>query len=126
MSLPHPHNLFHLVSSQSGTRKWPKKKKLCPDTDLKHSSCRKKVDGALTSHAISYTGFAFLFAPSPPPFCFFHAFRCLENFSEGSYLSFVSEGMGKTQDWEMVMKYQGKDGSIMNSPSATAAALSNL
>ncbi|PKI62826.1 hypothetical protein CRG98_016777 [Punica granatum] len=54
--------------------------------------------------------------------------RCLESFSEGSraYLSYISEGMGKLQDWEMVIKYKRKDGSICNSPSATAAALSNL
>ncbi|XP_044468247.1 ent-kaurene synthase, chloroplastic isoform X3 [Mangifera indica] len=42
------------------------------------------------------------------------------------YLAYVSEGMGKLQDWEMVMKYQRKNGSLFNSPSATAAALSHL
>lgn len=50
------------------------------------------------------------------------------DFSEGrkAYLSYISEGMGKYQDWEMVMKYQRKNGSIFNSPSATAAAFPHL
>nr|ALE19954.1 diterpene synthase class I [Tripterygium wilfordii] len=43
-----------------------------------------------------------------------------------AYLAYVSEGMGKLQDWEMVMKYQRKNGSLFNSPSTTAAALSHL
>lgn len=34
--------------------------------------------------------------------------------------------MGRLQDWELVMKYQMKNGSLLNSPSATAAALSHL
>ncbi|KAJ0098869.1 hypothetical protein Patl1_20767 [Pistacia atlantica] len=42
------------------------------------------------------------------------------------YLAYVSEGLGKLQDWEMVMKYQRKNGSLFNSPSATAAALSHI
>nr|ASP43414.1 kaurene synthase-like protein 3 [Tripterygium regelii] len=42
------------------------------------------------------------------------------------YLAYVSEGMGKLQDWEMVMKYQRKNGSLFNSPSTSAAALSHL
>ncbi|KAJ0100378.1 hypothetical protein Patl1_20770 [Pistacia atlantica] len=42
------------------------------------------------------------------------------------YLAYVSEGMGKLQDWEMVMKYQRKNGSLFSSPSTTAAALSHL
>ncbi|KAL5746640.1 hypothetical protein ACOSP7_027786 [Xanthoceras sorbifolium] len=42
------------------------------------------------------------------------------------YLAYVSEGMGKFQDWEMVMKYQRKNGSLFNSPSTTAAALTHL
>ncbi|KAB2044639.1 hypothetical protein ES319_D01G104900v1 [Gossypium barbadense] len=43
-----------------------------------------------------------------------------------AYLAYVSEGIGKHQDWEMVMKYQRKNGSLFNSPSATAATLSHL
>ncbi|KAJ0042979.1 hypothetical protein Pint_18082 [Pistacia integerrima] len=42
------------------------------------------------------------------------------------YLAYVSEGLGKLQDWDMVMKYQRKNGSLFNSPSATAAALSHI
>lgn len=34
--------------------------------------------------------------------------------------------MGNLQNWEMVMKYQRKNGSLFNSPSTTAAALNNL
>ncbi|XP_017639059.1 ent-kaurene synthase, chloroplastic isoform X1 [Gossypium arboreum] len=43
-----------------------------------------------------------------------------------AYLAYVSEGIGKHQDWEMVMKYQRQNGSLFNSPSATAATLSHL
>ncbi|KAK8997118.1 hypothetical protein V6N11_020604 [Hibiscus sabdariffa] len=43
-----------------------------------------------------------------------------------AYLAYVAEGIGKRQDWEMVMKYQRKNGSLFNSPSATAAALCHL
>ncbi|KAK3005825.1 hypothetical protein RJ639_016243 [Escallonia herrerae] len=42
------------------------------------------------------------------------------------YLAYISEGIGKSQDWEMVMKYQRKNGSLFNSPSTTAAAFSHL
>ncbi|GAB4852982.1 hypothetical protein Ancab_017171 [Ancistrocladus abbreviatus] len=42
------------------------------------------------------------------------------------YLAFVSEGLGNLQDWEMVMAYQRENGSLFNSPSTTAAALSHL
>ncbi|CAL5405014.1 unnamed protein product [Camellia sinensis] len=49
-------------------------------------------------------------------------------YSEGrkSYLAYISEGMGKLQDWEMVLKYQRKNGSLFNSPSTTAAASMHL
>ncbi|KAA8527206.1 hypothetical protein F0562_008565 [Nyssa sinensis] len=43
-----------------------------------------------------------------------------------AYLAYVSEGMGKLQDWGMVMKYQRKNGSLFNSPSTTAAAFTHL
>lgn len=43
-----------------------------------------------------------------------------------SYLAYVSESLGKLQDWDMVLKYQRKNGSIFNSPSATAAAYMHL
>ncbi|XWS16727.1 hypothetical protein CRYUN_Cryun33cG0002600 [Craigia yunnanensis] len=43
-----------------------------------------------------------------------------------AYLAYVSEGIGKRQDWGLVMKYQRKNGSLFNSPSTTAAALAHL
>ncbi|XP_021684518.1 ent-kaurene synthase TSP4, chloroplastic isoform X2 [Hevea brasiliensis] len=43
-----------------------------------------------------------------------------------AYLAYVSEGLGKLQDWKMVMNYQRKNGSLFNSPSTTAAAFSHL
>ncbi|XP_068654436.1 ent-kaurene synthase, chloroplastic isoform X2 [Aristolochia californica] len=48
--------------------------------------------------------------------------------SEGreAYLAYVSEGLGKLQDWGEIMKYQRKNGSLFNSPSTTAAALNHL
>ncbi|KAM5586881.1 ent-kaur-16-ene synthase, chloroplastic-like [Rosa sericea] len=44
--------------------------------------------------------------------------------SEGwkAYIAYISEGIGKSQDWKMVMKYQRKNGSLFNSPSTTASA----
>ncbi|KAK3221084.1 hypothetical protein Dsin_015054 [Dipteronia sinensis] len=42
------------------------------------------------------------------------------------YLAYVTDGMGKLQDWEEIMKYQRKNGSLFNSPSTTAAALTHL
>ncbi|XP_024018801.1 ent-kaur-16-ene synthase, chloroplastic isoform X2 [Morus notabilis] len=48
--------------------------------------------------------------------------------SEGqrAYLAYISEGIGKSVDWEAVMKYQRKNGSLFNSPSTTAVAFTNL
>ncbi|XP_052178343.1 ent-kaurene synthase TSP4, chloroplastic isoform X5 [Diospyros lotus] len=48
--------------------------------------------------------------------------------SEGrtAYLAYMSEGIGKLQDWDMAMKYQRKNGSLFNSPSTTAAAFLHL
>lgn len=50
------------------------------------------------------------------------------NNSEGrkAYLAYVAEGLGKLQDWQEVMKYQRKNGSLFNSPSTTAAALTHI
>lgn len=55
-----------------------------------------------------------------------HVLRAYENISEGKriYLSYVSEGMGESCDWEMIMKYQRKNESLFNSPSTTAFAFS--
>ncbi|KAJ7982092.1 Ent-kaurene synthase [Quillaja saponaria] len=48
--------------------------------------------------------------------------------SEGwrAYLAYISEGMVKSQDWNMVMKYQRKNGSLFNSPATTAAAYTHI
>ncbi|GJZ49447.1 Ent-kaur-16-ene synthase, chloroplastic-like protein, partial [Tanacetum coccineum] len=40
-----------------------------------------------------------------------------------AYMAYILEGLGNSYDSEMVMKYQMKNGSVLNSPSATAAAL---
>lgn len=54
--------------------------------------------------------------------------RALWNTSEGvkAYLAYISEGMGRSVNWEMVMKFQRKNGSLFNSPATTAAAFTNL
>ncbi|XP_057980631.1 ent-kaurene synthase TSP4, chloroplastic isoform X2 [Malania oleifera] len=48
--------------------------------------------------------------------------------SEGrkAYMAYISEGLGKLQDWKKIMKYQRKNGSLFNSPSTTAAAVIHL
>lgn len=38
-------------------------------------------------------------------------------------MAYISEGLGNLNDWNMVMKYQMKNGSLFNSPSATASVL---
>ena len=43
-----------------------------------------------------------------------------------AYLAYVAEGIGKLQDWDMAMKYQRKNGSLFNSPSATASAFIHI
>lgn len=43
-----------------------------------------------------------------------------------AYLAYVSEGMLKSQNWDMAMKFQKKNGSLFNSPSATASALMHV
>jgi ent-kaurene synthase len=40
-----------------------------------------------------------------------------------SYMAYVAEGLGNLLDWNEVMKFQRKNGSLFNSPSTTAAAL---
>ncbi|XP_008809130.1 ent-kaur-16-ene synthase, chloroplastic isoform X1 [Phoenix dactylifera] len=54
--------------------------------------------------------------------------RVTGNSFEGrkAYLAYVAEGLGKSQDWHEVMKYQRENGSLFNSPSTTAAALSHI
>ncbi|KAH9623264.1 hypothetical protein KSS87_023120 [Heliosperma pusillum] len=41
-------------------------------------------------------------------------------------MAYISEALGKSQDWGMVMAYQQKNGSLFNSPSTTAAAFTEL
>ncbi|KAG9439006.1 hypothetical protein H6P81_019171 [Aristolochia fimbriata] len=43
-----------------------------------------------------------------------------------AYLAYVSEGLRTLQDWDAIMKYQRKNGSLFNSPSTTAAALIHI
>ncbi|KAK9051395.1 hypothetical protein SSX86_028022 [Deinandra increscens subsp. villosa] len=50
--------------------------------------------------------------------------RCYPNKMD-AYLAYISEGLGSLYDWNMVKKYQMKNGSVFNSPSATAAAFIN-
>ncbi|KAI3877787.1 hypothetical protein MKW92_008406 [Papaver armeniacum] len=54
--------------------------------------------------------------------------RVSETNSEGSklYLAYIAEGVGKHHEWKDIMKYQRKNGSLFNSPSATAAAFVHL
>ncbi|KAM0845301.1 hypothetical protein ACQ4PT_056464 [Festuca glaucescens] len=53
----------------------------------------------------------------------------LKSFSEDksygreTYMAYVAEGLGNLLDWNEVMKFQRKNGSLFNSPSTTAAAL---
>ena len=38
-------------------------------------------------------------------------------------MAYVAEGLGNLLDWNKVMNFQRKNGSLFNSPSTTAAAL---
>ncbi|KAL6640143.1 hypothetical protein ACP70R_021992 [Stipagrostis hirtigluma subsp. patula] len=38
-----------------------------------------------------------------------------------AYMAYIAEGLGDIQDWDEVLTYQRKNGSLFNSPSATAA-----
>ncbi|XP_028799726.1 ent-kaur-16-ene synthase, chloroplastic [Neltuma alba] len=48
--------------------------------------------------------------------------------SEGwkAYMAYISEGFGKSQNWEMAMKFQRKNGSLFNSPATTASAYTHI
>ncbi|KAM1765313.1 hypothetical protein ACFX11_004456 [Malus domestica] len=48
--------------------------------------------------------------------------------SEGwrAFLAYISEGFGNSQNWELVMKYQRRNGSLFNSPATTASAFTHL
>ncbi|CAO2046234.1 unnamed protein product [Urochloa humidicola] len=47
----------------------------------------------------------------------------LQSWTSGrkAYLAYVAEGLGDTHDWDEVLPYQSKNGSLFNSPSATSA-----
>ncbi|XP_057985882.1 ent-kaurene synthase, chloroplastic [Hevea brasiliensis] len=45
---------------------------------------------------------------------------------ETNRLAYVAEGLTRLNDWQELMKYQRSNGSLFNSPSATAAALTHL
>ncbi|VAH35741.1 unnamed protein product [Triticum turgidum subsp. durum] len=51
--------------------------------------------------------------------------RLIGDKSDGrkAYMAYVAEGQGNLLDWNQVMKFQRKNGSLFNSPSTTAAAL---
>ncbi|KAK1605634.1 hypothetical protein QYE76_029307 [Lolium multiflorum] len=46
-----------------------------------------------------------------------------DSHGEQAYMAYIVEGLGKLQDWDKVMKFQRRNGSLFNSPSATAATL---
>ncbi|KAM3369712.1 hypothetical protein ACQJBY_017534 [Aegilops geniculata] len=46
-----------------------------------------------------------------------------KSFGREAYIAYVAEGLGNLLDWDEVMKFQRRNGSLFNSPSATAAAL---
>ncbi|KAF7018002.1 hypothetical protein CFC21_031351 [Triticum aestivum] len=46
-----------------------------------------------------------------------------KSYGREAYMAYVSEGLGNLLDWNEVMKFQRKNGSVFNSPSTTAAAL---
>ncbi|XP_054814992.1 ent-kaur-16-ene synthase, chloroplastic-like isoform X3 [Prosopis cineraria] len=48
--------------------------------------------------------------------------------SEGwkAYVAYISEGFGKSHNWEMIMKFQRNNGSLFNSPAATVAAYTHI
>ncbi|TVU15792.1 hypothetical protein EJB05_39330, partial [Eragrostis curvula] len=45
------------------------------------------------------------------------------SYGRKTYMAYVAEGLGDLLDWNEVMKFQRKNGSLFNSPSTTAAAL---
>ncbi|EOA33662.1 hypothetical protein CARUB_v10019830mg [Capsella rubella] len=51
-----------------------------------------------------------------------------ESFSKGreAYLAYVLEGTGKLEDWNSIVKYQRKNGSLFDSPATTAAAFTQF
>ncbi|VAH51042.1 unnamed protein product [Triticum turgidum subsp. durum] len=46
-----------------------------------------------------------------------------KSYGREAYMAYVAEGLGNLLDWNEVMKFQRKNGSLFNSPSTTAAAL---
>lgn len=51
-----------------------------------------------------------------------------ERFSKGreAYLAYVLEGTRNLKDWDLIVKYQRKNGSLFDSPATTAAAFTQF
>uniref|UniRef100_A0ACD5V2U0 Uncharacterized protein n=1 Tax=Avena sativa TaxID=4498 RepID=A0ACD5V2U0_AVESA len=46
-----------------------------------------------------------------------------KSYATKAYMTYIAEGLGDMLDWNEVMRFQRKNGSFFNSPSATAAAV---
>ena len=55
--------------------------------------------------------------------CVLYRFSEDKSYGREAYMAYIAEGLGDMLDWNVVMKFQRKNGSLFNSPSATAAAL---
>lgn len=45
------------------------------------------------------------------------------SYGKKTYMAYIAEGLGNMLDWDEVIKFQRKNGSLFSSPSTTAAAL---
>lgn len=45
------------------------------------------------------------------------------SYGRKAYMAYVAEGLGNKLDWDVVMKFQRKNGSLFSSPATTAVAL---
>ena len=45
------------------------------------------------------------------------------SYGRKTYMAYIAEGLGSMVDWDEVMKFQRKNGSLFSSPSTTAVAL---
>lgn len=45
------------------------------------------------------------------------------SYERKAYMAYIAEGLGNMLDWDEVMKFQRKNGSLFSSPSTTAVAL---
>lgn len=46
-----------------------------------------------------------------------------DSYGRKAYMAYIAEGLGNLLDWDALMKFQRKNGSLFNSPSTTAFAL---